>query len=201
MKFGDSKSLNFFFEIPILKKTVIFVGVYMNKRFVLTFFSFLFLLPMFCFGRSLSIQIIQNNPGQDKIWDTSYFFEQCITDYFFENGQIVSSSPIWISSSEAKNESARKAALAENLEGGMDYLVRIEVDYVPAGETSNPQALLLGNIKKVQWRSYLVKTGIEVAGGSAEPGPVASKNSGETDLADFAGRVAYEINSGLENLK
>ncbi len=173
----------------------------MNKRFVLAFFSFLVLLPMFCFGRSLSIQIIQNNPGQDKIWDTSYFFEQCITDYFFENGQIVSSSPIWISSSEAKNESAKKAALAENLEGGMDYLVRIEVFYVPANETSNPQALLLENIKKVQWRSYLVKTGIEVASGSAKPGALASKDSNETDLAGFAGLVAYEINSGLENLK
>lgn len=173
----------------------------MNRRFAFAFISIFFALPAFCFSRSLSIQIIQNNPGQDKIWDASYFFEQCITDYFFENGQIVSSSPIWINDTDLKNERAKKAALAENLEGGMEYLVRVEVFYAPADETSNPQALLLENIKKVQWKSYLVKTGVEVASGSAKPDALTSSNNNESGLADFAGFVAYKINSELRNLK
>lgn len=174
----------------------------MDKRFAFSFLLLLFLLPSVCFAKSLSIQIVQNTPGQDKIWDTSYFLEQCITDYFFENGLIVSSSPIWISDVEAvKNERAKKAALAENLEGGMEYLVRVEVFYAPADETSNPQALLLENIKKVQWKSYLVKTGVEVASGSAKPDALTSSNNNESGLADFAGFVAYKINSELRNLK
>lgn len=175
----------------------------MKNRLAFAFFSVLFLfLPVFgAFSGSLSIQIIQNNPGQDKIWDASYFLEQCITDYFFENGQIVSSSPIWISDTEAKNNSAFKAALAENLEGGMEYLVRVEVFFAPASEISNPQGLLLENVRKIQWKTYLVKTGVEVAGGSALPEALTRANNNESGLAHFANLVASKINSGLKSLK
>lgn len=173
-----------------------------NRVAFVSFFVLFFLGAGFCaFSKSLSIQIIQNNPGQDKIWDTSYFMEQCITDYFFDNGQIVSSSPVWISSTEEKNNSALKASLSENLEGGMDYLVRVEIFYAPAGETPNPQALLLENVKKVQWKIYLVKTGIDVAGGSATPESLTLDNNNELGLADFAGLVAYKINNGLKSLR
>lgn len=175
----------------------------MKNRFASAFFSVLiFFGAGFCaFPKSLSIQIIQNNPGQDKIWDTSYFLEQCITDYFFDNGQIVSSSPVWISSTDEKNSSALKAALAENLEGGMDYLVRIEIFYSAAGESPNPQALLLANVKKVEWKSYLVKTGIAVSSGSAVPESLSAENNNELGLSDFAGLVAYKINNGLKSLR
>lgn len=175
----------------------------MKKRLAFAFFLCAFLvLPVFgAFSGSLSIQIIQNNPGQEKIWDISYLLEQRITDYFFEKGQIVSSSPIWISDTEAKNNGAFKAALAENLEGGMEYLVRIEVFYAPASETSNPQALLLDNVKKIQWKTYLVKTGLEVASGSAAPGNLTMANNNESGLSDFADFVADKINIGLKNAK
>lgn len=172
----------------------------MNKRIGIFFVALIF-LPSLCFSKSLSIQIVQNNPGQDIIWDTSYFFEQCLTDYFFDNGQIVSSSPIWINDTEAKNKSALKAALAENLEGGMDYLVRVELFYTNADESSNPQALLLENVKKIQWKSYSVKTGLEVSGGTALPEHLTQTNNNETGLADFAGYVAYKINNGLKALR
>lgn len=172
----------------------------MKKRIAL--FSVLFFFSIAgAFSKSLSIQIIQNNPGNDKIWDTSYFLEQCLTDYFFENGQIVSSSPIWISENDEKNSRALKAALAENLEGGMEYLVRVEVFYAPANETSNPQALLLENVKKIQWTTYSVKTGLEIGGGSALPETLTASNNNETGLADFAGFVAYKINNGLKSLR
>ncbi len=172
----------------------------MNKRTAVALFSLLF-LPVLCFGRSLSIQIIQNNPGQSKVLEASYFLEQCITDYFFDNGQIVSSSPIWISDTDAKNQSALKAALKENLEGGMDYLVRVEIFYAPSDEKANPYALLLENIKKVQWKIYLVKTGIEVSDGTALPESLSESKDSEAGLADFAGYIAYRISNGLRNLR
>ncbi len=172
----------------------------MSKRAAVALFSLLF-LPVLCFGRSLSIQIIQNNPGQSKVFEASYFLEQCITDYFFDNGQIVSSSPIWISDTDAKNQGALKAALKENLEGGMDYLVRVEIFYAPTEENSNPYALLLENIKKVEYKAYLVKTGIEVFGGTAMPESLSDSKNSEAGLSDFAGYIAYKINSGLRNLR
>lgn len=148
------------------------------------------------FAKSLSIQIIQNNPGQEKIWATSYLFEQRITDYFFDSGDIVSSSPIWISSSDEKNRGALKASLLENLIGGMEVLVRIELFY-NTNETSNPEAFLLENIKKVQWKAYAVSTGIQLFEGSTAPAKITASNNDEMGLSQFAGLVAYQINNQM----
>lgn len=177
----------------------------MKKRWeiiLLSLFIFSTAAVFDCFGKSLSIQIIQNMPGAEKVWDTSLLMEQCITDYFFENGQICSSSPVWMNDSdEGKNKGALRASLAENLAGGMEYLVRVELFFRPAKEDSNPQAFLLENVQKAQWKTYNVKTGVEVANGSALPDAVTKKNNNEAGLADFAGYIAYKINNGLKNLK
>lgn len=170
----------------------------MNKWWVKSILSVLFL---FCasgvFARSLSIQIIQNNPGQEKIWATSYLFEQSITDYFFDAGDIVSSSPVWISDTEEKNIGALKASLRENLQGGMDTLIRVELFY-NTSESSNPEGLLLENIKKVQWKAYAVSTGIQLFEGSAVPEKPNAKTNNEMGLSKFAGFVAYEINTQMK---
>lgn len=175
----------------------------MKKRFLfLTVLFFAFLVPG-AFTQSLSIQIIQNNVGQSKIWDTSYFFEQCVTDYFFDSGKIVSSSPIWIrdNESEQKNQNALKAALAENLEGGMEYLVRIELFYHPAEKRQNPSAILLSNLEKAEWKCYLVKTGVLLMEGEVPVSSLSAQNNNETGLQDFANLVAKKINTELKKLK
>ena len=168
------------------------------KRWVKSFFLGIF--AFFCVSaassRSLSIQIIQNNPGQDKVWATSYLFEQDITDYFFDAGDIVSSSPVWISSSEEKNRGALKASLQENLDGGMEILVRVELFY-NTSDSSNPEGLLLENIKKVQWKAYSVSSGKELFDGSAIPAKLDSKNNNEVGLSQFAALVAYQINNQI----
>lgn len=154
------------------------------------------LLSSGAFARSLSIQIIQNNPGQEKVWATSYLFEQNITDYFFDAGDIVSSSPVWISDSDEKNKSALKASLRENLEGGMDTLIRVELFY-NTSDSSNPEGLLLENIKKVQWKAYAVSTGAQLFEGSAAPDKPNAKTNNEMGLSQFAGLVAYQINTQM----
>ena len=160
------------------------------------------LFAFFCvsgaFAKSLSIQIIQNNPGQEKIWATSYLFEQNITDYFFDAGDIVSSSPIWISASEDKNKSALRASLDENRQGGMEVLVRVELFY-DVKNSSNPDGLLLNNIKNVEWKAYALDTGREIFKGKAEPERVDSKNNNELGLSQFAGYIAYKINTQMKS--
>lgn len=173
------------------------VGVFMNrwvKSTIVVLFASLF--SSGAFAKSLSIQIIQNNPGQEKVWATSYLFEQNITDYFFDAGDIVSSSPVWISDSDEKNLSALKASLRENLEGGMDVLVRVELIY-DTNDSSNPEAFLLENIKKVQWKAYAVSTGVKIFEGSAVPEKPTDKTNNEMGLSQFAGLVAYEINTQM----
>lgn len=171
----------------------------MNKSLVKSFVSLIFAL--FCLSslsaKSLSIQIIQNNPGQEKVWATSYFFEQNITDYFFDAGDIVSSSEIWISSSDDKNRGALRAALQENKIGGMEVLVRVELFY-NTGNSSNPEGLLLENIRNVKWKGYHVASGKELFEGSAVPEKTESKNNNELGLAQFAGFVAYKINNQIK---
>ncbi len=161
------------------------------------FVAFSMLCISGAFSKSLSIQIIQNNPGQDKIWATSYFFEQNITDYFFDTGDIVSSSPIWISDTEEKNDGALKASLRENLDGGMDILVRVELFY-DTSDSSNPDGILLSNIKNVAWKAYSVTSGTELFEGNATPEKPNKKTNNEVGLSQFAGFVAYKINTQMK---
>ena len=171
----------------------------MNKSLVKSFVSLIFAL--FCLSslsaKSLSIQIIQNNPGQEKVWATSYFFEQNITDYFFDAGDIVSSSEIWISSSDDKNRGALRAALQENKIGGMEILVRVELFY-NTSNSSNPEGLLLENIRNVKWKGYHVASGKELFEGSAVPEKSEARNNKELGLSQFAGFVAYKINNQIK---
>ena len=170
----------------------------MNKRWVKSIISVFFLLcASAAFSRSLSFQIIQNNPVQDKVWATSYLFEQNLTDYFFETGDIVSSSPVWIAATEDKNKKALRASLDENRQGGMDVLVRVELFY-NTNDTSNPDGLLLENIRKVQWKAYAVSTGLQLFEGNATPEKATSKTNNELGLRQFAGLVAYQINTQMK---
>ena len=174
---------------------------FMNKRWVKSIFCICYVLfgVALGFSRSLSIQIIQNNPGQEKIWATSYLFEQNITDYFFDAGDIVSSSPVWIyDSDDSKNKGALRASLDENREGGMDTLVRVEL-FFNTNDSSNPEGLLLENIKKVQWKAYSVMTGKELFEGKAVPEKLSAKNNNEMGLSQFAGLVAYQINTQMKH--
>ena len=169
----------------------------MNKRLAKSIISVFFVLcASTAFSRSLSFQIIQNNPGQEKVWATSYLFEQNLTDYFFETGDIVTSSPVWISATEDKNKSALRASLNENRQGGMEVLVRVELIY-NTSDNSNPEGILLENIKKVQWKAYAVSTGIQIFEGNATPEKATSKTNNELGLRQFAGLVAYQINTQM----
>ena len=146
------------------------------------------------FAKNISIQIIQNNPATDgNVCASSSLIEQTIIGYFFDSGHIVSTSPVFIGTDS--DTASLKSALKENAEGGMDYLVRVEVDYVP--NSGNPDLILLENIQKVSWKNYAVATGKELSAGSEKIGTVNRQNNNETGVTSFANLVAAKINAGL----
>lgn len=146
------------------------------------------------FAKNISVQIIQNGPAMNgNVCASSSLIEQTIVGYFFDSGYIVSSSPVFIGND--KDVNSLKSALQENAEGGMDYLVRVEVDYTP--ETSNPNAILLANIKQVTWKNYAVSSGEELSAGSETIGTVNRQNNNENGVTSFANLVAAKINAGL----
>ena len=148
------------------------------------------------FAKNISIQIIQNNPAaEENVCESSYLIEQSLIDYFFSSGHIVSSTPIFIGT--AGDASSLKTALKTNAEGGMDYLVRVEVDY-KAG-ASNPDFVALENIEQVSWKNYSVLTGTEISAGKERIGTVNRQDNNENGVASFANFVAAKINAGLKS--
>lgn len=147
-------------------------------------------------AKNISIQIVQNNPAaQDAVCASSWLIEQTILDYFFGTGHIVTNSPVHVSASSA--DDGLKTALSESAEGGMDYLVRIEVDYKASAQSSNPDAILLENIDRVTWKNYAVKTGLQLSDGSEVIGRVNRQNNNENGVSSFANLVAVKINASL----
>ncbi len=161
-----------------------------TKKAFFGFFALLFCSAAFAKNSMLSIQVIQNNPGQEKIWATSEFFEQSLIDYFFNKGRIVSNSPIFVDNGDSRERSkSLRAALIENKIGGMDYLVRVEV-FFRTTNSSKPDSPKLGNIERVAWKVYDVFSGAELSDGSAEPGPITKSNDNEAGIIAFASKVA-----------
>lgn len=150
------------------------------------------------YARSLSIQIVQNTPGQEKVMSISYLFEQSVIDFFFDSGNIVSSSPIWISSTAEKNKTALENALDENRTGGMDILVRIELLCSPGAE-ANPASLILDSIRNAEWKGYSVPTGAEIFNGSAAPKNEPIFDNSGSGISYFAGSVARAIDAQIKN--
>ena len=168
----------------------------MKKRWVISLF-FLSFLTSVASAKSIAIQVIQNIPGQEKVWETTRLFEQGVIDYFFDSGNIVTNSPIWIASSDSKNRGALGAALIENSDGGMEYLIRYELLF-NITKSSNPSAPLLENISGVEWKVYSVETGKELMAGKGKPGAVNSNNNNELGIIQLASLMAKNSASGLK---
>lgn len=170
------------------------------KKSIFTIISLILLSSFSVFAKannSISIQIIQNNPGHEKVWATSELFEQSIINYFFDSGKIVSNSPIYIKDkSEDKNKKALRAALIENSDGGMEYLVRVELIYKNSN-SAVPDMPKLGNIQKVEWKIYKVSNSSEIASGEKKPIKVTSSNDNELGIDEFAALVAKSLSSSL----
>lgn len=165
-----------------------------RKTIVSMFFIVLTVSSAFC--TSLAIEIVQDNPGQEEICQTSMYFEQSVIDFFFESGHIISNSPIYISVDEKKDSAQLAKALSEAADGYLSYFTSINIEY-DTEKSSNPEAPLLENIKKVTWKTYSAQTGKQIAGGSAVPEKITTENDNEIGITNFASLVAAKISAGL----
>jgi hypothetical protein len=110
----------------------------------------------------------------------------------------VSNSPIYIKTDDDdKNRKALRAALIENNDGGMDYLIRIEL-FFKNSKSVVPDIPKLGNLDKVEWIVYEVGTGVDVSSGSKKPSKVTSSNDNEIGIETFAYEVAKELTSSFD---
>lgn len=168
----------------------------MNKRRIVTVFFFLVITTASVFCTSLAIQVVQVNPGQDKVCQTSMYFEQSIIDFFFEAGHIVSNSPIYISVNEKKDTSEYNKSIGDASAGYMAYFVSIQLEY-DTTKSTNPEAPLLENIKKVEWKIYSASSGKQISEGSAVPEKITDDNNNVSGITDFASMVGAKISAGL----
>lgn len=168
-----------------------------KRRFLALFLAGVVATPC-VFGLSLSVQVVQNVGDEEEPSLISSLIEQSVIDYFFESGHIVSSSPVYVLSTDDKNKKALKAALRDTQDGGLDYLVTITVDYAVEKELKKSAALLLQYIQSASWKVYAASTGKELASGSGRPSAISNANNNEKGIIKFSSQLASQINAGLQ---
>lgn len=147
----------------------------------------------------VSFQIIQHDPGQEKVRASSYVIESRLFDFFFEKGIVITNSPTAVSSSGEKDEELYYEALSEASSGFCNYFISITIDYKTQNST-NPDALILSNIEKINWKVFDLKTGKSVASGSRIAKEVKSNKDNEKGISEFTVQVAQDIYGSLKKL-
>lgn len=141
------------------------------------------------FGLNLSILIVQND-GTEKVSVASKTFENEILNYFFDNGHIVCNEPI---SLFENYEFAAIEGFNAAVDGFMDYFVEIKIDYTE--NSSNPDAVLLSNIKNVEYKIKKVSTG-EIL---CESGKIIPKLQGISNQSIGFSKFAYDVANSISN--
>ncbi len=146
------------------------------------------------FASAISFQLVQHDSGQEKIRSSSYVIEGVLFDYFFDAGHIATNIPTVISSSEADDEDLFFAALSDTKNGFCNYLIMIHVEY-DSTASSNPEAVLLSNIRKVNWLVYDATSESLLEQGERSVGVVPDKANNIGGVKDLAKKLAMDINA------
>lgn len=144
------------------------------------------------FGLNVSILVVQNN-GTDKISEASKVFENQVLNYMFDNGHIVSNEPISLFENY-ETDSIRGFDAA--VDGFVDFYVEIIIDY-DMDKSSNPEAVILSNIKSVKYVIKKVNDGtvfFESEKLIPNLNGISNQNVG---FNNFATKIAENINSKL----
>lgn len=112
----------------------------------------LFTLAVNLYGLNINILILQDD-GTEKISEASRVFENQILNLIFDYGHIVTNEPI---SLYENCDTAINTGFNAAIDGYMDYFVTIKVEY-NRENSSNPDGVLLSNIKSVNYEIKRVK--------------------------------------------
>lgn len=139
---------------------------------------------------SVAFQIIQHDPADAGIRNSSYIIEESLFGFFFDKGIIVSNSPAAVS--DGDDSAVFKKSLEEAREGDVDFFIEITGDY-DSSQSANPEAALLENIQSVSWSIIDVGSGAAVHSGRKSPPAVSGIKNKRKGLADFAAGIAEDI--------
>ncbi len=156
---------------------------------------FLILFSASSFAAAISIQVVQHSKGQAKIFETTRVIEDSLLGYFFENGYVVSNSPIAVAQvGTDDDEQIFYKGSDDAFYGSIRYFVTIYVDFIDLAASKNPDAVALSNISKISWKTVDVKTNTEIDKGSGKVKSTVAKNDdGELRVSHFAEEVAARI--------
>lgn len=151
------------------------------------------------FSMSFSLQVIQRDTPTEDVIESSYLVEQTVLDYFFDRGCIVSSNAIIVSKNdEADDKNALRHSFVEAKVGCMDLIIHLNL-YFNIKESTNPEAVLLSNLKGASWEIVSLETGKRIAHGEGKPGAVTEKNNNSYGIESFAKDIAKNIQTALAN--
>ncbi len=154
------------------------------------------ILSVSVFAKSFSLQIVQKNTPQEKVYNASYLIEQTVLDYFFERGCIVSSNSILISKNQLETKSSIRQSFIESKNGCMDYLINMEIFY-DARKSNNPNGILLSNIAEIQWQIISLSTSETLSSGKTVVGSIKNDDDNSLGVESLAKTVAKNIQNEL----
>ncbi len=145
---------------------------------------------------AVSFQVVQHDAGLEKIHPASFVMESVFFDYFFDSGHIATNMPTVQSRSKDEDEDIFFRALEDTKTGLCKYLIMVIIEY-DMGDSKNSEAVLLSNIKKVNWLIYDAASESLLDQGERVVGNVPDKSNTAGGVKDLARKLAKDINSAV----
>lgn len=171
----------------------------MNKKLLVMGIVILLSHNIFAFSGSVGIQVIQHDPYMDDVRASSETIEGVILDTFFDYGLVVSNSPIVPSRNDSRDDKDIKISLREALEGRMDLLIVVTVNYNDSA-SANPSSENLSNINTVTWKVIDVVTQKDIARKNYEVEAPTSRGNSKDGVKKYASDVAWDILAALKKM-
>ncbi len=145
----------------------------------------------------VSVQVIQRDKGLNRVIETSYFVEDIVMECMFDMGYVTSNLPV----EQVDDRTDLNGLCTDNIfrcsEGSADYYAMILLD-IDMQNTSNPEAVLMSQVKNVNWSVYNVSTGNVLKSGEIDTKNTKYDNS-DRGVKKLAQNVSRLINESLNN--
>lgn len=162
----------------------------MGKLKLILSFAFITLCSSFCFGKQISIQVVQHCGKSETVFEQSYLIEDGLLEGFFEQGHIVTNSPAAVSFSDSDDESVWTHSLGDAYEGAAEYFAQIDVFFNPEEVSASGKLIL----NKVDWSVSSVRSGKKIK--TSTIGNI-NKNVDTKDLKVLSSNLCVEINKAI----
>lgn len=143
---------------------------------------------------TVSIQLLQMDQIHSDVTESSLIVEESIIDYLFNQGLIVCTSPVIIST-DGTNP-GYTLALNDARSGSVDYLIFVTV-YFDTKDSLSPDAVILSNINSAQWQIIRVSDNKQIASGKHSPRILSETDDSSAGITSFGKQIGAAVKSGL----